>query len=106
MMQFKSNKDKVLSQIKQAKAKTIEETGKFIAEKAASNAPVDTGALAKSYTYQVGEDEVLVGSNLEYSIFVELGTSRQPAQPHLVPALEENMSQIGSLAKEAMKINE
>ena len=31
---------------------------------------------------------VLVGSNLGYAAFVELGTSKMPARPHLGPGLE------------------
>lgn len=56
-------------------------------------APVDTGRLRGSITHVPGRDGrgyyVDVGSNVEYAPFVEFGTSKQPAQPWLRPALAE-----------------
>lgn len=34
------------------------------------------------------EAEWVVGTNVEYSVYVEFGTSRQAAQPYLRPAVE------------------
>ncbi len=52
---------------------------------------VRTGRLRGSITWRLGRDvEGLyadIGSNVEYSIFVEAGTSRMAARPYLVPAL-------------------
>lgn len=56
-------------------------------------APVQTGRLRASITHVPGRDGkgyyVDVGSNVEYAPFVEFGTSKQPAQPYLRPALAE-----------------
>lgn len=56
-------------------------------------APVDTGRLRASITHIPGRDGsgyyVDVGSNVEYAPFIEFGTSKQPAQPYLRPALAE-----------------
>jgi HK97 gp10 family phage protein len=53
--------------------------------------PVDTGRLRGSITNQLGRDGeglfALVGSDVDYAIFVELGTRHAPAQPYLRPAL-------------------
>jgi HK97 gp10 family phage protein len=53
--------------------------------------PVDTGRLRSSITHQLTVDGqgllALVGTNVEYAIFVELGTRFSPAQPFLRPAL-------------------
>jgi HK97 gp10 family phage protein len=53
--------------------------------------PVDTGRLRASISYDVGKDREgivgIVGSNVPYSIYVELGTRRAAAQPFLRPAL-------------------
>lgn len=53
--------------------------------------PVDTGRLRSSITHALATDarglHALIGSNVDYAIFVELGTSRSPAQPYLRPAL-------------------
>lgn len=54
--------------------------------------PVDTGRLRSSITNAIGHDEqglvAVIGTNVEYAAFVELGTSKMPAQPYLRPALE------------------
>jgi HK97 gp10 family phage protein len=55
--------------------------------------PVDTGALRDSYTLddQTRGDKVsiLIGTDLDYGPYVEEGTARSPAQPHLGPAFDE-----------------
>ncbi len=47
----------------------------------------------------VGPDyaEVVVGTNVEYAIFLELGTSRMAARPYLRPAVD---AQRGAVARE------
>lgn len=53
--------------------------------------PVDTGRLRSSITNELGNDGGLVaviGTNVEYAPYVELGTRYAPAQPFLLPALE------------------
>lgn len=55
--------------------------------------PVDTGRLRSSITHALTRDTqglaADVGTNVEYAVFVELGTSRMPAKPFLRPALVE-----------------
>lgn len=67
-------------------------------------APVDTGTLRRSITYEVQEsgelDEtsgyglvasVRIGTNIAYAVFQELGTRNHPAHPFLrptIPAIE------------------
>jgi HK97 gp10 family phage protein len=48
--------------------------------------PVDTGRLRSSIAYTPGDLECTVGTPVEYAAFVELGTSKQKAQPYLFPA--------------------
>lgn len=52
--------------------------------------PVDTGALQESLRYEIegkGINTVArVGSDSEYSVHVEMGTSSNEAQPYLRPA--------------------
>lgn len=54
--------------------------------------PVDTGRLRSSITNEIGQDGgglvALIGTNVEYAPYVELGTSKMAAQPFLLPALE------------------
>jgi len=51
--------------------------------------PVDTGNLARSYRMQEIPNGYRVGTNVYYAPFVEFGTYKMAAQPHLGPALEK-----------------
>jgi len=59
---------------------------------AKSLAPVDTGNLRRSITYDVGRDFkgwfMRYGTNVEYGIYQELGTRFHPPHPYLRPTLE------------------
>jgi HK97 gp10 family phage protein len=61
--------------------------------------PVDTGNLRRSYATQLARPEdrpnATVGTNVDYAMFVEFGTSRGRAQPHLGPALESARARYG-----------
>lgn len=61
-----------------------------IRNEAVEAAPVDTGRLRQSISVQkVDEDTYRVGTNVEYSIWVEFGRKGQAASPFLRPALEK-----------------
>lgn len=53
--------------------------------------PVDTGRLRSSITWELGQDIqgllAVIGTNVTYAPFVELGTRKASAQPYLRPAL-------------------
>lgn len=53
--------------------------------------PVDTGRLRSSITNELGQDAeglvAVIGTNVEYAPYIELGTSKMAAQPFLLPAL-------------------
>ena len=48
---------------------------------------VDTGNLRNSITFQTQEKEVLIGTNVEYAPYVELGTRKMRARPFLTRAI-------------------
>lgn len=56
--------------------------------------PVDTGRLRASISHELGRDPAgmyaRIGTDVEYSIYVEVGTSKMNAQPYLRPALKES----------------
>ena len=62
---------------------------------------VDTGRLRTSITHEVEEtiNEIVgrVGTNLDYAIFLEYGTSRMAARPFLRPGLAKNIPAIKQL---------
>lgn len=75
----------------------LEKLGGEMSQDAQRYAPVRTGELRDSIDHQVvndrspdGFDQMLVVyATAEHAGFVELGTSRSPAQPYLRPALEQ-----------------
>lgn len=105
----------------------LERAGEVVRSDAAGNCPVRTGRLAGSITSTVEGNTAVIGTNVEYGIYVEFGTgskgdpsvahrqgswkakipgvgwryvSGQAAQPFLVPALKNNVSQIIQAFKE------
>ncbi|NGM69192.1 hypothetical protein G6M89_09260 [Natronolimnobius sp. AArcel1] len=48
-----------------------------------------------------GSREYRVGTNVEYAIYVEFGTSRNQAQPFLRPAVEQAVSELDQYAGDA-----
>lgn len=101
--------------------------GEVVRADAVMNCPVDTGRLAGSITSQVEGNSAVIGTNVEYGIYVEFGTgskgdksvahttkkhwtyysggrfyttSGQAAKPFLVPALKNNIPQIIAKFKE------
>jgi len=83
--------------------KVLKEVAEDVKEEAKELVPVDTGALRKSIRVistakekgkitRIGvraggyETNPKTGHIVNYSIFVEFGTSRQAAQPYLIPA--------------------
>ena len=86
------NARQIADAIDQALARALEEVG-LVAEGYAKKAcPVDTGRLRNSITHQVrpSEKSVYIGTNVEYSAYVELGTSRMEPQPFLRPAAADH----------------
>lgn len=59
-------------------------------------APVDTGFLQTSIeTQKIDELTALVSVGAEYGIYVEMGTTRMPAQPYFLPAFEQVVRSLG-----------
>lgn len=67
--------------------------------------PVDTGRLRNSITHavDVNEKSAYIGSNVEYAAIVELGSSKQRAQPYLTPAATQHSDEYKALAEQALK---
>lgn len=72
------------------------QAGAFLVEgEAKLRAPVDTGALRSSIrATEIKSTEYSVGTNLDYAIWQEYGTSRMAAQPYMRPALNLNRDSI------------
>jgi HK97 gp10 family phage protein len=71
--------------------RTVKAIGVAIARRAQELAPVDTGRLKASIHAdpEAGPLKVRIVAGMNYSLFVEFGTSRTRAQPFLRPAFAE-----------------
>lgn len=85
-----NNIDDVLEALSESYLKGMERIGLAAEKYAKALCPVDTGRLRNSITHFVvideGEPAAYIGTDVEYGPYVELGTSRQKAQPFLRPA--------------------
>lgn len=78
----------------------------LIEAEASSRAPVASGDLrAAIHTEQDGDDiRVIAGDDrVFYGHFVEFGTSRTPARPFLIPALESRRGDVLQAAAQALR---
>lgn len=90
----------VLSGEKKAKVQALEVIGGMAESYAKAACPVDTGRLRNSITHQQESENVeVIGSNVSYSVYVELGTSKMSARPFLRPAAEGHAAEYAAILK-------
>ena len=94
----------VIDGIESAIGAALEEIGLLAENYAAKKCPVDTGNLRASITHGVdaGDNAVYIGTNVEYAPYVELGTSRQKAQPFLRPAASGHGAEYRQVLEKAL----
>lgn len=97
------NTKEVVERLHDAILAGLEEIG-IDAEKIASeNAPVDTGRLSASITHAIdeGDTSVVIGTNVEYAPYQELGTSTYKGanggRGYLRPAVTENKGRFAAI---------
>lgn len=96
-----SNVAKVGQALDEAIENALNDMGMVCQRYAQDRAPVDTGRLRNSIDYEVdsSEDAVYVGTDVNYSGYVELGTSRQKPQPYLRPAVSDHIDEYRAIVK-------
>lgn len=106
-IEFEDNSDKILGEWGSKKGKILTAIGlkatEIWAKIITTKKVVDTGRFRNSVNYQVGEDEVIIGSGIEYAEFLELGTSKMEARPTLKPTIEEYRETYKNIAEQIMK---
>lgn len=108
---FVSHKQEVLDAVQQATDRGLEICGGKAESYAKRRCPVDTGRLRNSITHAQWDDKTeVIGSNVEYAPFVELGHhtiggKQVKAKPFLRPAAENHASEYRDIMqKELAKI--
>lgn len=101
---FISHAKEALQGAAKAKAAAMEVIGGKAESYAKKACPVDTGRLRNSITHaQMDENTEVIGSNVEYAVFVELGTSKMKARPFLRPAAENHGPEYKFIYEQFMK---
>lgn len=105
MSNFKSYKRRVLKELTESQILALKKIGMLVEAEAKLRSPEDNGDLRRSISNKVDEHKgkVMIGTNTEYAIFQELGTSRHKAQAFLMPAVEENEDKIRDIIKKSYK---
>lgn len=101
---IQDNTEQVVDGIDSAIGVALEKIGLLAENYAEKKCPVDTGNLRGSITHEVdaGDNAVYIGTNVDYAPYVELGTSRQKAQPFLRPAASEHGERYRQVLKKAL----
>lgn len=87
-VKFTDNTDAILEIINNAVKEALEEMGIKAVSEIKSNAPVDTGILRRSYEYVTKDFSVIVGTNIDYSIYVEFKPVNRGGRPHFRRSIE------------------
>ena len=85
----------------------VDTTIKAITRDAKLLAPVDTGTLRNSISDEIEKSENTItgvsGTNIEYAVYQELGTSKMAAHPYLGPSFQANKLSLVSNIQTEMK---
>ena len=101
---FTSHAPDALKGMDKAKAQALEIIGGKAEGYAKKLCPVDTGNLRNSITHaRYDENTEVIGTNVEYAPYVELGTVRMAARPYLRPAAENHTPEYKAVVESCMK---
>lgn len=101
--QFTDNTDEVLAELERKIQDSLQEVGQIAVNDARNSTPVDTGNLRDSMTCDIKDDLVVVGSNVDYAIYVEEGTRKQKGHHMVRNAMQDNANQFKSIIEQNMK---
>lgn len=107
-MSFHSNLDTVLAALKTSKQQALQNIGTACTANVQLIEPVKTGNMRRSTTSQIVSDsEVAVGvtHDADYALYVDQGTSKQPAQHFLENGVQQSISQIQDILQNAYGSN-
>lgn len=95
--------DEVIDEMKKTMERALEKIGMVGEAYAKEECPVDTGTLRNSISHAVDDNTAIIGTNVEYAPYVELGTSKMDARPYLRPAVENHIKEYKEIAKGELK---
>ncbi len=103
-IQITDNSDKFIAAKNAAVDKALEMIGLKAEAYAKMACPVDTGRLRNSITHQKeGAETEVIGTNVEYAAYVEMGTSRMSARPYLKPAAADHGTEYRDMIEDCLR---
>lgn len=96
------NTEEVSLAIKQAIRSALREIGERAVGYATDIVPVRTGNLKSSIAYDADDRQVIIGSDVTYASYVEMGTVHMAARPYLRPAMVDHVDEYREVIRRAM----
>lgn len=72
----------------EAEGNAVTEIDKLVYDTPPSDSYVRTGRLRGSITHTVDDDSAIIGTDVEYGVYVEMGTYKMASRPFLRNAIE------------------
>lgn len=95
--------DQVMEECKEKIDIAMEKIGLVAERYAKEMCPVDTGRLRNSITHAAGDNQVTVGTNVEYAIYVELGARGRTPKYFIKNSMANHMSQYQGILDAELK---
>ena len=106
-IKIESNVPKVKGELKKKLRKIFEMWGIFLTKewvmRIKKEKLIDTSRFMNGVTYTSDAERTIVGNPVEYSSFLENGTSKMRARPTLKPAIMENREKLKNIAEKELK---
>lgn len=100
---YKDNTQEVLSALDKAIERGLEAIGLTAEGHAKKITPVDTGRLRNSISHATDKEAAYIGTNVEYALYVELGSPTIKAHHMLQRAATEHTAEYKKLMEDSMK---
>ena len=94
MAKIQDNTKGVLSEVDKLIQQRLTQAAILVERTAKQICVVETGTLKRSINRRIEKRKAVIGTNIEYAPYVEMGTSKMSARPFLRPALEANWGKI------------
>ena len=100
---FNNNANEVLEEFHEQIDVALETIGLVAEGYAKRLCPVDTGRLRNSISHAVDNNAAYIGTNVDYAVYVEMGTVKTRAQPYLKPAIVDHTDQYQEIVNKAIR---
>lgn len=87
-MKLDWNQAEAMLEISKELSEVLDKTAEAVAEDARSEAPVSTGKLRDSIHVESEGNTRRIGTDVDYAVYLETGTSTSPPKPFLTPAMQ------------------